>query len=320
MAITLDATDRKILCELDCESRQSLSSLGKKVRLSKEAVHYRIKKLESAGIITGYPAIISLAKLGNIHVELFLKFHNVTVALKEEMVSYLVKNRNITYVASCKGSWDMLLGIIVNSLTELNDVKNYVFDKYSPYFLDSSISLTIETYFYGRKYLVGKDIHMTCHVDKPGYDRIDEDDRKILKILSTNSRMNPLEIARQTKQTARSVAYRIKKMEKEHIIQKYTVVLDTNSLNISVFKLFLNLKNSSHKKRFLEYFHMQPNTINVREVISSWNLEPTFEVTSTEEFYSIVHDIEQKFGESITSHSSVLIDREHKVEMFPSLE
>lgn len=167
---------------------------------------------------------------------------------------------------------------------------------------------------------MGKDIHMTCHIDKPGEEKVDDNDKKILKILSTNSRINSLEIAKQTNLSARSVAYRIKKMKKQNIVQKYTVVLDTNILNMSVFKLFINLKNSLHKKRFLEYFHQQPNTINVREVISSWNLEPTFEVNSTDEFYKIVNELDNIFGESINSHTSVMVDKEHKVELFPSIK
>lgn len=318
MTFDLDSADRKILCELDCDSRQSLSSIGKKVRMSKEAVHYRIKRLEKLGVVKNYPTIISLAKLGKIHAELFLRLHNVTLDLKNEMIGFFCNSRNITYVASCKGNWDLLLGIIVDDITELNSIKNVIFDKYSSYFQDSSLSFTIETYFYGRKYLMGKHINMTSHIDVPGKEEVDDKDKAILKILSSNARLNPLEIAKQTNMSARSVAYRIKKMKQQKIIQKYTIVLNTSVLNMSIFKLFLNLKNNSYKRRFLEYFHTQPNTINVREVLSNWNLEPTFEVNSTKEFYEIINQIENLFGESINSHTSVMIDKEHKVELFPS--
>ena len=41
----LDLKDKKILLELELNSRQSFSSIAKKVGLSKEVVNYRVNKL-----------------------------------------------------------------------------------------------------------------------------------------------------------------------------------------------------------------------------------------------------------------------------------
>ena len=43
---TLDLTDRKILSELDKDARISYSELGKKIRVAKETVKYRITQLQ----------------------------------------------------------------------------------------------------------------------------------------------------------------------------------------------------------------------------------------------------------------------------------
>ena len=47
----LDLKDRKILYELDKNSRQSFADIAKKVRLSKEVVQYRVKRLQDEGYI-----------------------------------------------------------------------------------------------------------------------------------------------------------------------------------------------------------------------------------------------------------------------------
>ena len=44
--MTLDLKDRKILYELDRDSRRSFSQIGKNVGLKKDVIAYRIKKLE----------------------------------------------------------------------------------------------------------------------------------------------------------------------------------------------------------------------------------------------------------------------------------
>jgi Lrp/AsnC family leucine-responsive transcriptional regulator len=60
----IDSTDWKILRELQQDSRLSYNELGRRVGLSAPAAAERVRKLEDAGIITGYGARIDLAKVG----------------------------------------------------------------------------------------------------------------------------------------------------------------------------------------------------------------------------------------------------------------
>ena len=54
MSPKIDLKDRKILFELDKNARISYAQIGKKVGLSTEVVHYRIKRFEEKGIITNF--------------------------------------------------------------------------------------------------------------------------------------------------------------------------------------------------------------------------------------------------------------------------
>ena len=60
----LDSTDWKILRELQQDSRLSSNELGRRVGLSAPATAERVRKLEDAGVITGYSAQIDPAKIG----------------------------------------------------------------------------------------------------------------------------------------------------------------------------------------------------------------------------------------------------------------
>ena len=62
--IDLDATAWKILENLQHNARLSFAELGRKVGLSTPAVAERVRRLEEAGIISGYHAKVNLAKLG----------------------------------------------------------------------------------------------------------------------------------------------------------------------------------------------------------------------------------------------------------------
>jgi Lrp/AsnC family transcriptional regulator, leucine-responsive regulatory protein len=59
-----DSTDWKIIRELQQDARLSSNELGRRVGLSAPATAERVRKLEDAGVITGYRADIDPAKLG----------------------------------------------------------------------------------------------------------------------------------------------------------------------------------------------------------------------------------------------------------------
>ena len=60
----LDAVDHKIISELSTDGRVSFAELGRRTNLSSPAVTERVKRLEQAGVITGYRAEVDPRALG----------------------------------------------------------------------------------------------------------------------------------------------------------------------------------------------------------------------------------------------------------------
>src|ERR1044072_936696 len=60
----IDEIDRKILREIQVDARISYAELGRRVGLTTPAVIERMRKLEDAGIVTGYRAEIDPAAVG----------------------------------------------------------------------------------------------------------------------------------------------------------------------------------------------------------------------------------------------------------------
>ncbi|RDV45910.1 Lrp/AsnC family transcriptional regulator [Leifsonia sp. ku-ls] len=61
---TVDSTDRILLAELQRDGRQSIAELARTVHMSNSAVAERVRRLEEAGIISGYRAVIDPERLG----------------------------------------------------------------------------------------------------------------------------------------------------------------------------------------------------------------------------------------------------------------
>jgi Lrp/AsnC family transcriptional regulator, leucine-responsive regulatory protein len=60
----MDDVDRKLLAALRTNARSTYAELGRQVGLSAPAVHERVGKLETSGVITGYHAAIAPEALG----------------------------------------------------------------------------------------------------------------------------------------------------------------------------------------------------------------------------------------------------------------
>lgn len=64
MAVSLDATDRKILRALQADASQSLEEIARQVGASKTPVWNRIRKLREAGVIRRQTAVLDPEALG----------------------------------------------------------------------------------------------------------------------------------------------------------------------------------------------------------------------------------------------------------------
>ncbi len=88
----LDATSWELLRYLQEDARVSFAELGRKLNLSAPAVAERIRRLEDAGIVTGYRAVVDPARLG-LGLTVFIriqtppgnypKFNQVVIGLRE---------------------------------------------------------------------------------------------------------------------------------------------------------------------------------------------------------------------------------------------
>jgi Lrp/AsnC family leucine-responsive transcriptional regulator len=117
MVKALDSTDQRILAELQADGRLSHNQLAKRINLSPPAVRERVRRLEEAGVITGYRAEVNPAEIG-LPLTAF-------VQLKCETGHCLLKNTaaddfpEVVEVHKLSGSFCTMLKVRATSLTHL---------------------------------------------------------------------------------------------------------------------------------------------------------------------------------------------------------
>jgi Lrp/AsnC family leucine-responsive transcriptional regulator len=123
----LDSINWKLLRLLQENARRSFSELGREVGLSSPAVAERVRRLEEAGIITGYHAAVSYEKIG---LPLLALMRLSEVGDRGDRVAALV--REMPEVIECHrvtGSDSFVLKIVATSIAHLETL----IDRFNPY-------------------------------------------------------------------------------------------------------------------------------------------------------------------------------------------
>jgi Lrp/AsnC family transcriptional regulator, leucine-responsive regulatory protein len=317
MAHKIDLKDRKILFELDKNARISYAQIGKRVGLSTEVVHYRVKKLEEAGILTQYQTAINYSKLGLIHFKICLKYSGISIETEEEIYSKLKKIPQIVWVAKCQGDWDCIISCNANNLSELDLIKDKIISLSNKYINQKSISISSEIWSYPRNYLINKKEKNIQEIDKEKI-KIDETDLQLLRILSKNARKPVIDIVKEMNSTVKIITTRIKKLLKTGVINNFRLVIDYDKLGIHFYKTFFYLKNPEEKRlrQLLEKLNINPNVIHNLKVIGEWDLEPEFEFENKDDFQKTIQSLMNEFSDIIQRISVIDILKEYKYTFF----
>ena len=140
--IKLDKLDLKILKLLNTNSRIEYSEMSRKLKLSANAIKYRIKNLEESGVIMGYTISANIRKLGYNWYNIQAKFIEEESKIKD----FLKNNENSIYHYHYVGNenWDIDVGVIAKDPEELRKFIVEFKDKLSDFVKIHDVYIVLE--------------------------------------------------------------------------------------------------------------------------------------------------------------------------------
>lgn len=115
--IQLDATDISLLNILQEKGKYSIRQLAEKVNMSPTPVHERVKKLEAAGIIDHYAAVLNEEKIRSLivfFVYINLKEHSTT--LGSAFIKCITAFPEVTELYTIGGEHDFMARVVVSDM------------------------------------------------------------------------------------------------------------------------------------------------------------------------------------------------------------
>lgn len=146
--MNLDYKDREILNLLQDDGRMSLTKIAKKIGLSIDSTHKRIKKMQAEEIF--FPTIlIDPRKIGYpLAMDVKVKLKSIDEATHKKFIAYLCEHPKVISVFAAAGDYDLSVPIIAKDHTEFNETTLQIREKFKELIADWRTALNLNVYKY----------------------------------------------------------------------------------------------------------------------------------------------------------------------------
>ncbi len=313
----LDLIDRKLLFELDMNSRQTFQQLAKKLRKAKETVRFRFQRLLKEEYIKSCITTMNTSRLNRFYYKLFYKLHKTNPDVEKEIVEWIKNYPSVAYFASTEGRYDLTFLILSKDFKDLHAFLIPFREKFGEYILEQEILTMPEVHRFNIRFFYeqGKLLH-TKYPRELKTPKIDRVDYQILKELARNARISLIDLAEITKTETNVVKYRIQRLRNQGMIGTHILEINFEKFGLQHFQIDFALKSHRHIEKIIDAAAQHPKSTFATVTLGKYDLALEFAVENVKELREIMNMLKEKFSQEIINHD-VFILNEHKVNWFP---
>lgn len=141
----IDETDKLILQLLQADGRKTIKDLAQELNLSTTPTFERVKKLEKAGIIDHYAAVLNPDKIGKtLYAFAHISLKDHSKVLVKEFTEQIIKIAQVQECHYVTGDSDFILKILLNDMEDYREfMMNQLFDMSNIAKIESFLSLSV---------------------------------------------------------------------------------------------------------------------------------------------------------------------------------
>ncbi len=308
----LDRLDRRILFELDRNSRRPYSELSRSLKQGRDRVEYRAQRLIEEKIIRRFTTSVNLYRLGFTIYKTYLRLENNKTRVTE-FIDFLRAHPRVYWIALTDGGWDLMLAIFARHPREFHEIHSSILSAFNEIVLNFGMYTIADMRVYRKHYFVGKGEEYFRVGGEPETISIDKTDYALLKLLSQDARLGYVELGERANVTPAVAKYRIEMMEKKNLITGYHVEVDLTRLGMLFFKaqLFLRSYDIELQKRFRKWCGENPHITYFIQQLGDCSIELEMEVFDYEQYNSIIDEIRGEFSRLVRNFQTVLIRKSY---------
>jgi len=317
----LDALDTKILSVLDKDARLTDSEIGKKTRASKQVIRYRLKKLQEDKIIENYYTMVDVGQLGFDSYYLFVQLTGLNSKQENELYQKILQKPYISWLITGVGRWDAVILFCAKSIAQFNNQLIELKILLGKNLHEHTYVTLIQAEHIGYKF-VNPDKHLSLKTTpKDQIFSLNNIDKKMLKTINQDARMQVTEIAENISEPIHVVHYHLKKLKKEGLIKGFKPKINIQKLGLQWHLLLIKFNSVSYDKikDFLEYCNNQKAVYYATNTVGNYDVMLDLHVKDTEEFREFLFNIKNRFQEVILLYESIFVFEELLITYIPEV-
>jgi DNA-binding Lrp family transcriptional regulator len=322
----VDSKDLKILEFVTEDGKIPLRKIASMLRISKESVAYRMKRLEQLDILRNCVAKIDMTRFYQNSYLILFRFSQTSPELQKERIEFIASSPYVMWVASLSGEYDVASSFLARDSADLTDFIRSIEEKFSS-------GLKYELFAYSREFKNSfKDVFRTAKkLPKPADGfmmrafsskqlvEVDDKDKILLYALSKNAKMTNAALSKLTGLSEEGVRQRIKNLEKGGVITGYRYLVNIYNMNMEIYQVMLRFQNLTREKEdeIKMFIQTNPNFYYSARLIGNYNV--TICLTARNRFHlqEIMDSLRNRFTDNISKYNSQIIFGEYKHTYLP---
>jgi DNA-binding Lrp family transcriptional regulator len=315
----LDETDLQILAQLDLNARSTTTEIARELNLSENTVKSRIKYLNESGVIIRNSPIIDFFALGYKSSQFNFKLHNTNTTIEQQITDYLNNSQYVRWFGYGEAGHGIDFISWFKSKEQLYTLWDEFRKNFKPYIKESSIVVCHSEIRSGLP--VTKTLTQEkndIEIGKNNICKINEMDRKIIRILSSNGRATYSTIGKAVGITPAAIKYRIDRLVEKNVIVGFRPIIDFSKYGNDLYRVEFNL-NSLNKLKEIEQFVLSlSNVPHLIRNIGDADLDILIEAGSKKQLFSTLNDIKDRFTQDVRDYNLITYARAYKEDFMPN--
>lgn len=315
----LDIIDKKLLYELDLDSRQSYLQLAKKIKAPKETVNFRLKRLIHEGYIRSFGTVVYVPRLNHYFYRLCYKFHKTTPQEYRAIIKFIEEFPRTAWFGVFEGPYDLGFLIIAKSIYDLDEFLIPFRNQFGDYIRIQEIHVLTSAHRFNLKFFYPEapryvDNQYPEEMFEPD---VDDKDYQLIKIMSENCRTPLLEIAKALNLDSSTVLHRLKVLKEKKILGTNSLIVNFEKFGIQHLQVYFVLRNNEAINKLIGFFSQQPRAIYANKMIGKYDLSVEMAVKNNFELRQILDSLMEKHSSEIIDHDTFFIVKEYQTNWYP---
>jgi Lrp/AsnC family leucine-responsive transcriptional regulator len=239
----------------------------------------------------------------------------------DKFTKEIKKEKNVVSWGRVYGKYDLYVNSVFKNEKELGDFISKLYSDKEPI----SDYFVVKPYFaelYPLKFFNHKEKKDWTFIGiNNGKIKLDENDKKLLKILSKNGRARIIDIASELKISSELVLYKLKKFKKEGILLGSRIIFDMKVLGYYFSEIMINLQNLSQKniEKIKRFARNSKHTNSLIISLTKPNCIIQLFHKEDSELRKTIEELKKTFPEDKIDIEIILIDADEEIRTLPFL-